>query len=207
MESRRMSFSCTKCSYSTKRSYNLKRHITQDHTADRSPKLEDGQPKRRRIQEPEDGSYTKEKYEETMDRLDGPSQLGDGLPRRRLILRVPKYGHFSAAIRDRLHWLPVRRRIEFRICMLVRNSLSCTAPAYLMDLCLPSSSVPGRRHLRSAGKGDLIVPSFRRERSGRRGFSVAGPCCWNSLPPTIRCLADQPETFKKALKTYFMQQY
>ena len=32
-------------------------------------------------------------------------------------------------------------------------------------------------------------------------------CCWNSLPPTIRCLADQPETFKKALKTYFMQQY
>ena len=96
---------------------------------------------------------------------------------------------------------------SFRICMLVRNSLSRTAPAYLMDLCLPSSSVPGRRHLRSAGKGDLVVPSFRRERSGRRGFSVAGPCCWNSLPPTIRCLADQPETFKKALKTYFMQQY
>ena len=125
----------------------------------------------------------------------------------RLILRVPKYGHISAAIRDRLHWLPVRRRIEFRICMLVRNSLSRTAPAYLMDLCLPSSSVPGRRHLRSAGKGDLVVPSLRRERSGRRGFSVAGPCCWNSLPPTIRCLADQPETFKKALKTYFMQQY
>ena len=125
----------------------------------------------------------------------------------RLILRVPKYGHISAAIRDRLHWLPVRRRIEFRICMLVRNSLSRTAPAYLMDLCLPSSSVPGRRHLRSAGKGDLVVPSFRRVRSGRRGFSVAGPCCWNSLPPTIRCLADQPETFKKALKTYFMQQY
>ena len=124
----------------------------------------------------------------------------------RLILRVPKYGHISAAIRDRLHWLPVRRRIEFRICMLVRNSLSRTAPAYLMDLCLPSSSVPGRRHLRSAGKGDLVVPSFRRERSGRRGFSVAGPCCWNSLPPTIRCLADQPETFKKALKTYFMRQ-
>ena len=95
----------------------------------------------------------------------------------RLILRVPKYGHISAAIRDRLHWLPVRRRIEFRICMFVRNSLSRTAPAYLMDLCLPSSSVPGRRHLRSAGKGDLVVPSFRRERSGRRSFSVAGPCC------------------------------
>ena len=42
---------------------------------------------------------------------------------------------------------------------------------------------------------------------------VAGASPWlvraagNSLPPTIRCLADQPETFKKALKTYFMQQY
>ena len=68
-------------------------------------------------------------------------------------------------------------------------------------------SISNVRDLRSADKGDLVVPSFRRERSGRRGFSVAGPCCWNSLPPTIRCLADQPETFKKALKTYFMQQY
>ena len=44
--------------------------------------LEYGLPKRPRIQEPEDGMYTEEKYEETMDSLDGPSQLGDGLPRR-----------------------------------------------------------------------------------------------------------------------------
>ena len=82
MESRRLTFNCNECSYSTKRSYNLKRHITQEHTADRSCQVEYGQPKRQRIQDPEDGSYTKEKYEETMDSLDGPSQLGDGLPRR-----------------------------------------------------------------------------------------------------------------------------
>ena len=82
MESRRASFSCTKCSYSTKRSYNLKRHLTQEHTSDRSCQLEDGLLKRPRIQEPEDGLYTKEKYEENMDTPYGPSQLGDGLPRR-----------------------------------------------------------------------------------------------------------------------------
>ena len=82
MESRRMSFSCTKCPYSTKRSYNLKRYITKDHTADRSRKLEDGLPKRRRIQKPEDGMYTEEKYEKTRDTLDRTKQLRIGLHRR-----------------------------------------------------------------------------------------------------------------------------
>ena len=81
MESRRMSFGCTKCSYSTKRSYNLKRHLTQEHTSDRSCQLEYGLPKRPQIQEPEDGLYTKERCEENMDTSYGPSQLGDGLPR------------------------------------------------------------------------------------------------------------------------------
>ena len=94
MESRRVSFSCTKCSYSTKRSYNLKRNITKEHKADRSSQLECGLPKRPRIQEPEDGLYTKEKYEETRDTLDGPSQLGDGLPRRHLRVE-PEVGLYT----------------------------------------------------------------------------------------------------------------
>jgi len=32
------------------------------------------------------------------------------------------------------------------------------SPGYLSALCQPVSSVPGRRHLRSAGRGELDLP-------------------------------------------------
>jgi hypothetical protein len=120
----------------------------------------------------------------------------------RLILRIPKFDHISSAIRNELHWLPVRRRIDYKLCMMVRNSLTGSAPAYLAELCVPSSSRSGRQHLRSANRGDLLIPLFRTE-YGRRGFSVAGPQLWNSLPPNIRQLLNKPELFKKSLKTFF----
>ena len=41
----------------------------------------------------------------------------------RIILRIPKFSHISASIRSELHWLPVRFRPEFKICLLVRNCL------------------------------------------------------------------------------------
>jgi len=70
MESRRGTFNCSKCVYSTKRSYNLKRHILNEHTTNRNTvvpiktsdgpsQLGGGMPKRPRIQEPDDGVYTK----------------------------------------------------------------------------------------------------------------------------------------------------
>ena len=33
----------------------------------------------------------------------------------RLVLNIPKFSNISAAIRDELHWLPIRRRIDFKI--------------------------------------------------------------------------------------------
>ena len=77
MESRRITFKCCKCVYSTKRSYNLKRHILNEHTANRNSDVSinhsnavrhrgDGLPRRQPRVEPEDGLYTKEEFEETM---------------------------------------------------------------------------------------------------------------------------------------------
>src|SRR6218665_2296516 len=56
-------------------------------------------------------------------------------------------------MRDVLHWLPLRQRIEFRVAVLVWYSLIGQAPAYLTDLCRPSLSVRSTRHLRSAEQG------------------------------------------------------
>ena len=126
----------------------------------------------------------------------------------RLLLNVPKFGHISAAIRDTLHWLPVKQRIEFKLCLLVRNCLNGSAPEYLRELCVPVSTNEYRRMTRAADRGDLIVPRVRTERFGRRSFSVAGPHLWNSLPTDIRqpATTSSPSTFKRALKTFLFRQ-
>ena len=70
----------------------------------------------------------------------------------------------------------------------------CLAPAYITDLCVGTAAVPGRSGLRSAARGDLLVPGHGTE-WGSRSFAVAGPKCWNKLPVG-------PETFASYLKTH-----
>ena len=55
------------------------------------------------------------------------------------------------------------------------------APAFLFDLCVGIAAVVGRFGLRSAARGDLVVPGHR-PKWGSRSFAVAGPKCWNKLP-------------------------
>src|SRR6218665_936945 len=117
----------------------------------------------------------------------------------RLIGRVSKFDHISAYMRDVLHWLPLRQRIEFRVAVLVWYSLIGQAPAYLTDLCRPSLSVRSPRHLRSAEQGLLHVPFARTSTMQSRAFSVGGPLVWNGLPLALRSL---PRVFSQK----FLQQ-
>ena len=93
----------------------------------------------------------------------------------RLVLNIPKFSHISAAIRDELHWLLIRRRIDFKIALMVRHCLVGAAPEYLMELCHPVGSAVGRQCLWSASRGDLVVPRFRLQTFGHRAFAVSGP--------------------------------
>ena len=81
--------------------------------------------------------------------------------------------HVTPFLRDRLHWLRARERITFKLCLLVYKALNGMAPHYMQDLCVPVSSVSTRVALRSAARGDLVVPRTRL-RLGNRAFSVAG---------------------------------
>ena len=78
------------------------------------------------------------------------------------------------------------------------------APAYLSDLCVGTAAVVGRSGLRSAARGDLVVPGHRTE-WGSRSFAVAGPICWNKLPVGLRDLSVGPETFARHLKTHLFR--
>jgi len=58
------------------------------------------------------------------------------------------------------------------------------APCYPNELYIPVSTAPNLSALRSAVRGDLVVPRTRLQ-LGNRAFCVAGPVAWNSLPLDI----------------------
>ena len=124
----------------------------------------------------------------------------------RLLLRIPKFNHISAAIRDTLHWLPVSHRVLFKICILVWNSITRAGPSYIQELCV-LSSVNSVRDLRSSDRLILKVPRCRTATLQKRGFSVVGPVSWNGLPLELRLLFNDSATatFKNKLKTFYFQ--
>ena len=51
----------------------------------------------------------------------------------RVITLTKKYDHFTPVLKE-LHWLPVRKRIEFKILLLAYKCLHGTAPSYLREM-------------------------------------------------------------------------
>jgi len=101
----------------------------------------------------------------------------------RVITNTRKFDHGLSHVRHEiLHWLDVPERVTSKLCLSVYKCLHGMGPPYLSEMCLPISSLPGRRHLRSAVRGELAVPRYRFTTDGRRAFSFVGPSAWNSLP-------------------------
>ena len=104
----------------------------------------------------------------------------------RLIVKKRKYDPITATIRDVLYWLPIRQRIEYKLCDLVYIAVHHTAPVYLTELCVPVSIHQDRANLRSATHRDLNVAANKGTTYGRRSFAVSGPTTWNELSLSIR---------------------
>jgi len=75
------------------------------------------------------------------------------------------------------------------------------------EMCRPSSSEAGRRHLRSANHGQLVVPRYRLTTAGRRAFSCAGPSAWNNLPEYLTVDTLSLDYFKRSLKCFLFARY
>ena len=93
--------------------------------------------------------------------------------------------------------------MEYKLALLVFKSLHGAAPEYLGEYCVGVASSRGGPSLRSEMKGDLRM---RKTKTcfGDRAFSVAGPKCWNSIPPSIRSSATV-DSFKSKLKTHYFK--
>jgi len=120
----------------------------------------------------------------------------------RLVLNLKPYGHITPAFME-LHWLPVRQRIAYKLCLLVHKVLTGQAPLYLSELMHPVADISLRSSLRSAVSSDIDVPRTRLH-FGDRAFSVAGARQWNDLPEHLKLIADTA-AFKKQLKAHFFR--
>ena len=96
----------------------------------------------------------------------------------------------------RLHWLPIRKRIEFKLLVLIYKCLQKEAPLYLQELI--SYHTPAYE-TRSSLDTTLLFIRRTRTLTGDKAFQVAGPQLWNFLPSDIR-LATNLDIFKKTVK-------
>ena len=124
----------------------------------------------------------------------------------RLVMKKLKFDHISDDIHDELHWLPVKQRISFNICMYVRRCLDHEAPAYLPDMLTSVSDVDALRRHRSADRADLVIPRTKTMRYGNLSFAVSGPRLWNALPAELKTLNISLLDFKRGLKTMLFKQ-
>ena len=116
----------------------------------------------------------------------------------RLILKKKKTDHISPLL-TQLHWLPVQKRILYKLDTICYKCLNNAAPDYLTSLL---SSYKPSRTLRSASDPlTLKTPRTKLNSFGPRAFSVSGPLSWNNLPLSVR---QQPtfSSFKTSLKTH-----
>ena len=131
----------------------------------------------------------------SLDRLQGVMNAA-----ARLLCHVGMRAHVSSLLRDRLHWLRMPQRVQYKLCLLTFKALHGMAPEYISELCHRDINNAARSRLRSATHGDLQLP-ITRTQFGDRAFAVAGPRAWNSLPSAVRS-TNSLASFKSLLKTH-----
>ena len=114
----------------------------------------------------------------------------------RVVTKAPRFSR-SVPILERLHWLPVKFRIHFKICAITFRTLKENQPAYLADLLVRPKCA---KYLRSTNSNRFVVPRIK-TKTGSRAFSISGPALWKALHVPIR-KAKTILTFRKLLKSH-----
>ena len=145
-----------------------------------------------------------------MSHVDNCNVLLYGLPKKdiyrvqriqntaaRLISGARSRDSISPILHD-LHWLPVEKRVMFKILIMCFKALNNLSPSYITDLI--HHHIPARP-LRSSSQNLLSVRPVKTHTYGNRAFSASAPVLWNSLPIEIRKIQSFA-TFKSVLKTH-----
>ena len=115
-------------------------------------------------------------------------------------LRTSRFSHITPVL-IKLHWLPVKFRIKFKLLLLTFKILHGLGPEYLTELIHVRPQT--QYSLRSSSNGVFLSypPICSRATTGDRAFQFAAPTLWNGLPHNVRC-AGNVKSFKALLKTH-----
>ena len=111
------------------------------------------------------------------------------------------------SILEKLHWLPICRRIQYKILTLIHVSIMWSFRIF--------SQTPNRisvcREETGTKKSNLerrlVEPKTMLKTFAARSFSCVGPKWWNLLPNALKTIESTQE-FRNKLKTYlFREQY
>ena len=120
----------------------------------------------------------------------------------RLIFNLPPRVPTTFSLIE-LHWLPLKARIEFKICLITFKALKFNQPSYIREL-LSFSSHESTLGLRSADDPYRLHELRAVGESGfaNRSFSCIAPRLYNKWPVTIK-LSESLNTFKSHHKAFF----
>ena len=135
-----------------------------------------------------------------------PQELMDKLQKiqnhaARLITKTPARAHITPSL-IKLHWLPIKTRVDFKTAVLCYKYFHGIAPPYfskMLDCYVPS------RNLRSRSRMHLSIKKPKYVRVGGRAFSFYAPTLWNSLPSFELKSLSTITSFKAQLKTYLFK--
>ena len=87
-----------------------------------------------------------------------------------VVSKAPRFSR-SVPILKRLHRLPVKFRIHFKICAITFRTLKDNQPAYLANLLV---RLKCSKYLLSTNSNRFVVPRIK-TKTGSRAFSISGP--------------------------------
>lgn len=75
-----------------------------------------------------------------------------------LITGEDRYNHIIPLLHDVLHWLRVEQQIQYKITLLVYESLHGTAPEYMSEHCITLINYSSHYQLHAVARSDIVVP-------------------------------------------------
>ena len=108
-------------------------------------------------------------------------------PAAHIALDLSKFCHITPALRQ-LNWLPVVKRIQFKILLLPFKAIHSLSPPYISELI---SVKPKSTYGLRSNNSILLPPPTQKmlPTLGARFFAAAVPVLWSKLPADIRNVA------------------
>ena len=117
----------------------------------------------------------------------------------RLIKTIPRRERITTTLIE-LHWLPIKARIVYKICVLTFQAKKLGKPTYLNEL-LEDYCTMSQVILRHNTEHCRLNESRYNQEIGRRAFKNCAPRLFNKLPASVK-QCDDISVFKKRLKTH-----